>query len=48
MKRFNTIQSKDKKVFYVVDSLTGKCYLESENRLTAEKKASELNFINEF
>jgi hypothetical protein len=47
MKRFQVLQSKSNRCYVVIDKLTGRCYLETENELTANKKANELNFLNE-
>jgi len=46
MNRFKVIHSVKARAYFVTDTLTGKCYLETENEVTANNKANELNFYN--
>lgn len=41
--RFTVIKSEQGRAYIVVDSLTGRTVLDTENPKTAERKAKELN-----
>lgn len=45
MEEFKVIENKTNKVFYVVNTTTGQCVLETENKTTAETTAENLNCI---